>query len=170
MATLTLRRMADGGLNDQLAGGFYRYAVDESWLIPHFEKMLYDNAALLAVYAQAAHRHRRRSLRTRRGRDRCLELQALQSAQGGFYSSFDADSEGHEGKFYVWSREEVRGALSEREFAAFAPCFGLDGPANFEGSWHLHVATPLQEIADAIGRPASRRWPCCSARRARNCW
>ena len=151
MTTLTLRRMADGGLNDQLTGGFYRYAVDESWLIPHFEKMLYDNAALLAVYAQAALATGDAAFARVAGETAAWSLQALQSAEGGFYSSFDADSEGHEGKFYVWSREEVRGALSEREFAAFAPCFGLDKPANFEGSWHLYVATPLQEIADAIG-------------------
>jgi uncharacterized protein YyaL (SSP411 family) len=151
MTTLTLRRMADGGLNDQLSGGFYRYAVDEFWLIPHFEKMLYDNAALLAVYAQATLATGDPGFARVTGETAAWCLQALQSPQGGFYSSFDADSEGHEGKFYVWSREEVRGALSEREFSAFAPCFGLDKPANFEGSWHLYVATPLQEIADSIG-------------------
>ncbi len=151
MTTLTLRRMADGGLNDQLTGGFYRYAVDEFWLIPHFEKMLYDNAALLAVYAQAALATGDSGFARVAGETALWSLQALQSPEGGFYSSFDADSEGHEGKYYVWSREEVRAALSEREFAAFAPCFGLDKPANFEGSWHLYVATPLQEVADAIG-------------------
>jgi uncharacterized protein len=151
MTTLTLRRMADGGLNDQLTGGFYRYTVDEFWLIPHFEKMLYDNAALLAVYAQAALATGDSGFARVAGETALWSVQALQSPEGGFYSSFDADSEGHEGKYYVWSREEVRAALSEREFAAFAQCFGLDKPANFEGSWHLYVATPLQEVADSIG-------------------
>ncbi len=151
MTTLTLRRMADGGVNDQLTGGFYRYAVDEFWLIPHFEKMLYDNAALLAVYAQTMLATGDLGFARVAGETAAWSLEALQSAEGGFYSSFDADSEGHEGKFYVWNREEVRGALSEREFAAFAACFGLDRPANFEGSWHLYVARPLQEIADAMG-------------------
>jgi hypothetical protein len=152
MTTLTLRRMADGGVNDQLTGGFYRYAVDEFWLIPHFEKMLYDNAALLAVYAQATLATGDPGFARVAGETAAWSLQALQSPEGGFYSSFDADSEGHEGTFYVWSREEVRGALSEREFAAFAPCFGLDKPANFEGSWHLYVATPpLREIASSLG-------------------
>jgi uncharacterized protein len=151
MTTLTLRRMADGGLNDQLTGGFYRYAVDEFWLIPHFEKMLYDNSALLAVYAQAALATGEPGFARVAAETAAWSMHALQSPEGGFYSSFDADAEGHEGKFYVWSREEVRGALSEREFAAFAPYFGLDKPANFEGSWHLYVASPLREIATALG-------------------
>ena len=140
MATFTLRRMADGGINDQLGGGFCRYSVDEYWMIPHFEKMLYDNGALLAVYADAAlasgdARHARVAQAIAG-----WVLREMQSPEGGYYSSLDADSEGHEGKFYVWDREEVRAALSAEEFAVFAPRFGLDQPANFEGRWHLRVA------------------------------
>jgi uncharacterized protein len=152
IATLTLRRMADGGINDQLGGGFCRYSVDEQWMIPHFEKMLYDNAALLATYADAA-------LATG---DPCYArvaqataawvLGEMQSPQGGFYSSLDADSEGHEGKFYVWAREQVRGALSAEEFVVFAARFGLDQSANFEGHWQLRVVAATADIARQSGR------------------
>jgi uncharacterized protein len=152
MATLTLRRMAAGGIFDQLGGGFCRYSVDEHWMIPHFEKMLYDNGALLATYATAA----------RAGRDslyaRVVEqtagwvLREMQSPEGGCYSSLDADSEGHEGRFYVWDREEVRAALSADEFAVFAPRFGLDREANFEGRWQLHVVAASEDIARQLGR------------------
>src|SRR5213078_1234750 len=152
MATLTLRRMAEGGINDQLGGGFCRYSVDEYWMIPHFEKMLYDNGALLAVYAQAAlatgdpsHARVARSIAD-------WTLREMQSPEGGYYSSLDADSEGHEGKFYAWDRDEVRKALSAEEFAVFAPCFGLDGEANFEGRWHLRVVAATSDIARQAGR------------------
>jgi len=167
MATLTLRRMADGGINDQLGGGFCRYSVDERWMIPHFEKMLYDNAALLAVYADAA-------LATGDADDARVAhvtadwvLREMQSPQGGYYSSLDADSEGHEGKFYVWDREEVRAALSEQEYAAFALRFGLDQPANFEGQWHLYVATGIDEIAQRLGRAREEVAALIEAARAR---
>jgi len=154
MASFTLRRMGDGGICDQLGGGFCRYSVDERWMIPHFEKMLYDNGALLAVYANsslasvdASYTHV--VLETAR-----WALREMQSPEGGFYSSLDADSEGHEGKFYVWDREEVRHALSTEELAVFAPRFGLDSPANFEGRWHLYVNATVEQIAAAVQRPA----------------
>jgi uncharacterized protein YyaL (SSP411 family) len=152
MATLTLRRMAAGGINDQLDGGFCRYAVDATWTIPHFEKMLYDNAALLAVYAQAAlatgdAEYAQVALATAD-----WTLRAMQSAEGGYYSSLDADSEGHEGKFYVFDREEVRAALSAEEFAVFAPHYGLTAPPNFEGRWHLFTAVPVEELATSSAR------------------
>jgi uncharacterized protein YyaL (SSP411 family) len=152
MATFTLRHMAEGGINDQLGGGFCRYSIDESWMIPHFEKMLYDNGALLAVYAHAALAsgdpfYARTALETAE-----WTVREMQSPEGGYYSSLDADSEGHEGKFYVWDRGEVSAALSTDEFAVFAPRFGLDRPANFEGRWHLHVYAPLEEIAQRVAR------------------
>jgi uncharacterized protein YyaL (SSP411 family) len=152
MATFTLRRMAEGGINDQLGGGFCRYSVDESWMIPHFEKMLYDNGALLAAYAQAALAggdpfYARVALETA-----AWTVREMQSPEGGYYSSLDADSEGHEGKFYAWDRGEVSAALSADEFAVFAPRFGLDRPANFEGRWHLHVCSPVDEIAQRVAR------------------
>ena len=167
MATLTLRRMAQGGINDQLGGGFCRYSVDERWMIPHFEKMLYDNGALLAAYADAAlasgdpfHVHIASDTAD-------WVLREMQSPEGGFYSSLDADSEGHEGKFYVWDRDEVRAALSAEEFAAFAPRFGLDGEANFEGRWHLRVAAAVAEIARQLGRPPQEVEALIAAARAK---
>ena len=152
MATLTLRRMAEGGINDQLGGGFCRYSVDEYWMIPHFEKMLYDNGALLAAYAHAA-LVGGDALYGRVAHETAdWVLREMQSPQGGFYSSLDADSEGDEGKFYVWDREEVRAALTPEEFAVFAPRFGLDRPANFEGHWNLYVAASMEEIARQVKR------------------
>jgi uncharacterized protein len=151
MGTLTLRRMAEGGINDQLGGGFCRYSVDEYWMIPHFEKMLYDNAALLAAYADAALASGDALFAGVAHATADWVLREMQSAEGGYYSSLDADSEGHEGKFYVWDREEVRAALSADEFAAFAPRFGLEGPPNFEGRWHLRVAATIEDIARQLG-------------------
>jgi uncharacterized protein YyaL (SSP411 family) len=142
MATLTLTRMAEGGIYDQLGGGFARYSVDDAWMIPHFEKMLYDNGQLLSMYAWA-------SLATgdavfaRVASDTADWLIRDMRAPGGaFYSSLDADSEGHEGRFYVWSDAEVRSLLSAEEYAAFAPRFGLERNANFDGQWHLHACAP----------------------------
>jgi uncharacterized protein YyaL (SSP411 family) len=152
MATLSLRRMAEGGINDQLGGGFCRYSVDEYWMIPHFEKMLYDNGALLAVYADAALASGDAEYARVAQRTADWVLREMQSPEGGYYSSLDADSEGHEGSFYVWDREQVRSALSADEFAAFAPRFGLDQPANFEGRWHLRIVAASSDIAVQLGR------------------
>jgi uncharacterized protein len=167
MATLTLRRMAEGGINDQLGGGFCRYSVDQSWMIPHFEKMLYDNGALLAVYAQAALASSDPLYARVAQETAAWILREMQSPQGGYFSSLDADSEGHEGKFYVWDREEVRAALTPEEFALFAPRFGLDKPANFEGHWHLYVAASLEDIGRQAGRPAGEVEVLLSAARAK---
>jgi uncharacterized protein len=152
MATLTLRRMADGGINDQLGGGFCRYSVDEYWMIPHFEKMLYDNGALLAAYAEAALAGGDTAYAEVADSIAAWVLREMQSPEGGYYSSLDADSEGHEGRFYVWDREEVRAALTAEEFAVFAPRYGLDRQANFEGRWHLYVAASLEDVARTAGR------------------
>ena len=153
MATLTLRRMADGGINDQLGGGFCRYAVDESWMIPHFEKMLYDNGELLGAYAQAALATGDAEYGAVAEAIAAWTLREMQADAGGYYSSLDADSEGHEGKFYVWQRAEVEAVLSAAELAVFAPRYGLDRPANFEGEWHLYAARPLAEVAAAAQQP-----------------
>ncbi len=147
MATLTLRRMGEGGINDQLGGGFSRYSVDDYWMIPHFEKMLYDNGALLSVYADAAVATGDTFYADVAARTADWAMREMQSPEGGYYSSFDADSEGHEGKFYVWNKDEVRRALTDSEYGVFAPHFGLDHEANFEGRWHLHVFQPIDAIA-----------------------
>jgi len=154
MATLTLRRMGEGGLNDQLGGGFCRYSVDQFWMIPHFEKMLYDNGALLAVYAQAAIATGDPFYARVAATTADWALREMRAPQGAFYSSLDADSEGHEGKFYVWDVKEVRELLPAAQFAPFAARFGLDREPNFEGLlWHLHAWRPLDEIARELDRP-----------------
>jgi len=152
MATLTLRRMGDGGINDQLGGGFARYSVDEYWMIPHFEKMLYDNGALLAVYAEAAVATGDSFYGRIAAETATWASREMQAPEGGFYSSYDADSEGHEGKFYVWDRDALRQALTAEEYAAFAPHFGLDRNPNFEGHWHLHVFKSMEDVAASLGQ------------------
>jgi uncharacterized protein len=151
MATLTLRRMGDGGINDQLGGGFARYSVDEYWMIPHFEKMLYDNGALLAVYAETAVATGDPFFARIAADTATWAIREMQAPEGGFYSSYDADSEGHEGKFYVWDGEVVRQALTTEEYATFAPHFGLDRAPNFEGHWHLHVFKSVEDVATSLG-------------------
>ncbi len=151
MASLTLTRMAEGGIYDQLGGGFARYAVDASWMIPHFEKMLYDNAQLLCEFARA-HRATGETLFAKTAHETAdWLLRDMRSPTGGFYSSLDADSEGHEGRFYVWSPTQVQSHLAPREYAAFSRRFGLDRAANFEGEWHLHTFAAIEEIAAALG-------------------
>jgi len=151
MATLTLTRMAEGGIFDHLAGGFCRYSVDAQWSIPHFEKMLYDNGALLANYASAALATGETLFARTAGQTAAWLLADMRAPGGGFYSSRDADSEGHEGRYYIWTPAQVAAALTAEEFAAFAPRYGLDREANFEGSWHLRVSRSLEEIAAALG-------------------
>ena len=150
MATLTLTRMAEGGIADQLGGGFSRYSVDDFWMIPHFEKMLYDNALLLAEYARAAVATGEALFFKVAGETADWVLRDMRSPEGGFYSSLDADSEGHEGKFYVWNRTEVQALLTAAEYAAFARRFGLDREANFEGEWHLHCYEPMDAGAQSL--------------------
>jgi uncharacterized protein len=154
MASLTLTRMADGGIYDQLGGGFSRYSTDAEWMIPHFEKMLYDNAQLLCEYARAS-LATGEALFTRIAAETAdWVLRDMRSPEGGFYSSLDADSEGHEGKFYVWTPAEVQALLTAEEYAAFSRRFGLDRGANFEGAWHLHVYESIDTLAGALGASA----------------
>ena len=152
MATLTLRRMGDGGIYDHLGGGFARYSVDEYWMIPHFEKMLYDNGALLAVYADAAIATGDPFYARVAGETAAWTLREMQAPEGGYYSSYDADSEGEEGRFYVWDREAVKQDLPPAKYSAFAPHFGLDRAPNFEERWHLHVFKSIQEVAESLGK------------------
>jgi uncharacterized protein YyaL (SSP411 family) len=154
MASLTLTRMAEGGIYDQLGGGFARYSVDAAWMIPHFEKMLYDNGQLLCEYARA-HLATGEALFAKVAHETAdWVLRDMCAAEGSFYSSLDADSEGHEGKFYVWSRGEVQSLLTPREYGAFSARFGLDRGANFEGEWHFHTYASLGDIAGALKESA----------------
>ena len=148
MATLTLTRMAEGGLFDQLGGGFYRYSVDGHWAIPHFEKMLYDNALLLGAYAEATAATGELLFTEVAHRTADWMLTELRAPDGTFYSSLDADAAGIEGSYYVWEPPAVRQALSADEYAVFAPRHGLDLPSNFEGhAHHLIIATSLDALA-----------------------
>jgi uncharacterized protein len=146
MALLTLRRMCEGGIYDHLGGGFCRYSTDAQWTIPHFEKMLYDNGPLLLLLADGWLTGGDALLR------RCAEetagwiMREMQSPEGGYYSSIDADSEHQEGKFYVWSRDEVRALLMPSEFALVERHYGLDRPPNFEQQhWHLRITVPVAD-------------------------
>ena len=154
MATLTLTRMAEGGVYDQLGGGFARYSVDQFWMIPHFEKMLYDNGALLASYAEATLATGEPLFRRIARETGDWMLREMQDEEnGGFYSAYDADSEGHEGKFYVWTRDEVKEVLAPLEWNVFSRRFGLDQEPNFEGAWHAHVFVSLEQIAKELDLP-----------------
>ncbi|MHB8471773.1 MAG: thioredoxin domain-containing protein [Gammaproteobacteria bacterium] len=156
MAVLTLTRMGQGGIFDQLGGGFARYSVDEQWMIPHFEKMLYDNGPLLVLYSHAAIATGD-ALFARVARETAQwVIREMQSPEGGYYSSLDADSEGEEGKFYVWSQDEVRRLISEAEYPVFARRFGLDRDANFEGHWNLHGYVDVTTVAGELGLDAAR--------------
>ncbi len=159
MCALTLTRMAEGGIYDQLGGGFCRYSVDGEWMIPHFEKMLYDNGPLLALYAQLWQVSGEDQYRKVATETANWALRDMQSPDGGFYSALDADSEGVEGRFYVWTREEARQLLADDEYRVFAARFGLDEPPNFEGEWHLRVTKSIDDIATAenIGTSHVRR-------------
>jgi uncharacterized protein YyaL (SSP411 family) len=150
MATLTLTRMAQGGIYDQLGGGFSRYSVDGSWMIPHFEKMLYDNAQLLCEYSRASLATGEPLFARIAAETAAWVLRDMRSPEGGFYSSLDADSAGHEGRFYVWNRAEVETLLTAEEYPAFARRFGLDREPNFEGAWHLRIVAPVDEIAATL--------------------
>jgi len=154
MVLHTLRCMAEGGIYDQLGGGFSRYSVDERWAIPHFEKMLYDNGPLLRLYADAWLVSEEPLFKRVAEETAGWVMREMQSSDGGYYSSLDADSEHEEGKFYVWSPAEVSRHTTAAEYAVVAAHYGLEQPANFEGAhWHLLVAQPLDEVAAALGRP-----------------
>ncbi|HEX9058275.1 MAG TPA: thioredoxin domain-containing protein [Ktedonobacterales bacterium] len=147
LVRLTLDAMADGGVYDQVGGGFHRYSTDERWLVPHFEKMLYDNALLARAYLAAwqmtgDERYRRVCTHT-------LDyvLREMTDPEGGFYATQDADSEGVEGKFYVWSRDELRSALGEDDFAVIERLWGVTERGNFEGHNILHGARSVSEVA-----------------------
>jgi hypothetical protein len=155
ICSLTLTRMAEGGIYDQLGGGFCRYSVDAEWEIPHFEKMLYDNGPLLALYAQLCQVSGDDLYRRVASETADWVLRDMLSPEGGFYSTLDADSEGDEGRFYVWTPDEVRALLTDDEFKVIAARFGLDRAPNFEGRWHLRVAKSIQAVAESCGLPES---------------
>jgi len=167
MATLSLTRMAEGGLFDQLGGGFCRYSVDRYWMIPHFEKMLYDNGTLLALYAQAAVATGDVLFRRTAEETAAWALREMRDPAGGFHAALDADSEGHEGRFYAWRRDEVQSLLGADEYRVLARRYGLDREPNFEGAWHLHCFVPLAQVAEEAGLEPARAAELLDAGRAK---
>ncbi|MEW6056117.1 MAG: thioredoxin domain-containing protein [Bdellovibrionota bacterium] len=160
--TLTLSKMAQKGIYDQLGGGFHRYSVDESWSVPHFEKMLYDNACLLKLYSEVlvnstseelSNEDRELYLRVVRETSAYV-LREMASESGGFYSTQDADSEGVEGKFFVWDPKSIREILSEEEAASFLLRYGVTEAGNFEhqGQTVLFLDRTSSEIASTLGK------------------
>jgi uncharacterized protein YyaL (SSP411 family) len=154
MALFTLDRMALGGIYDQIGGGFCRYSVDDRWMIPHFEKMLYDNGPLLSLYSEAWAATGKPLYRRIVEQTAAWAMREMQAPEGGFYSSLDADSEGEEGRFYVWTPEQVRELLSEEEYRVLAPHLGFDREANFEGRWHAHLCADLDSLGERLGLDA----------------
>jgi uncharacterized protein YyaL (SSP411 family) len=147
MVEHTARKMSEGGMYDQLGGGFHRYSVDAKWLVPHFEKMLYDNALLSRMYL---HLYQvTKNADARRIAEETLDYVAreMTDGAGGFYSSQDADSEGEEGKFFVWSRAEVIDALGDQDGIIFCDYFDVTQAGNFEGHNILHVTRSMEDVA-----------------------
>ncbi|MGB7203758.1 MAG: thioredoxin domain-containing protein [Pyrinomonadaceae bacterium] len=143
MVTHTLGKMACGGIYDQLGGGFHRYAVDAIWLVPHFEKMLYDNAQLVRVYLHA-HQVTGKELYKRIAVETLEYIKReMLDASGGFYSAQDADSEGEEGKFFVWTQEEIVESLGDEEARNFNTYHDVTAAGNFEGKNILNVKKPV---------------------------
>jgi uncharacterized protein len=172
MATFTLEKMAGGGMYDQLAGGFHRYATDAAWLVPHFEKMLYDNGLLAVAYVEAFQATGRGDL-ARVARETLDYLaREMTAPDGGFYSATDADSQGAdgisaEGKFFVWSKQEIEKVIGPgAEAARFVAHYGVTAGGNFEGENILHVARPdetawaaLADARAALSAVRARRPP-----------
>ncbi|MGB3330179.1 MAG: thioredoxin domain-containing protein [Thermomicrobiales bacterium] len=159
MAIATLDHMANGGIHDQLGGGFARYAVDRTWLVPHFEKMLYDNGQLMSLYLDAWRLTGEIRHCTVAEGIADWVLREMTAPDGGFYAALDADSDGEEGAFYVWTRAEVDrvlgDALTPEEIDVVCLHFGIDEGGNFEGKTILSIVRPITELSDQLDRPES---------------
>ena len=158
MALLTLRKMAEGGLYDQIGGGFFRYSVDAGWRIPHFEKMLCENGVLLALYADALAMTGEPLFRRVVEDTASFVIREMQAATGGFHASLAADdAQGREGQFYLWESEPLRLALSPNEWDVCAAHWGLVDAPGFEGRhWHLRVARTAAALAATLRRPEAQ--------------
>ena len=151
MAELTLEKMARGGMYDQLGGGFHRYSTDAVWLVPHFEKMLYDNAQLVVAYLEAYQATKKPFYSEIAAETLDYVLREMYDAdKGGFYSAQDADSEGVEGKFFVWSLDEVDRILGRENAEVFCEFYDITGSGNFEGENIPHIQTPLDVFANKL--------------------
>lgn len=151
IAETTLEKMAEGGIYDQLGGGFHRYSVDRIWLVPHFEKMLYDNAQLLRSNLHAWQITGRDLFRRVINETTDYVLREMTSPEGGFYSTQDADSEGEEGKFFVWTIGEVEAILGKEDAVLFGQVYGVTARGNFEGHTILNIVRPVEQVAKSAG-------------------
>lgn len=149
MVEHTARRMAEGGMYDQLGGGFHRYSTDAKWLVPHFEKMLYDNALLSRLYLHLYQQTGEDFYRRVAQETLDYVLREMTDESGGFYSTQDADSEGHEGKFFVWTPDEVKEILGKEDGALFCSFYDITPGGNFEDKSIPNINDPLEEIAKA---------------------
>ncbi len=145
---LTLEKMGQGGIYDQLGGGFHRYSVDDHWLVPHFEKMLYDNALLARLYLEAYQLTRKPFYRRITEETLNYVTREMTSPEGGFYSTQDADSEGEEGKFFTWEPGELRTLLGNKDSELFCRYYGVTGTGNFDGTNILHVARSVEDLSE----------------------
>lgn len=143
----TCQKMANGGMYDQLGGGFHRYSTDAKWLVPHFEKMLYDNALLSRLYLHYFQVSQAPAARETVEGILDYVLREMTDPAGGFYSTQDADSEGHEGKFFVWDINEIRDALGDRDASLFSSYYNITESGNFEGKNIPNVTRTLEEVA-----------------------
>ena len=148
---LSLERMARGGIYDQLGGGFHRYSTDAIWLVPHFEKMLYDNALLSRLYLHAYQLTGDPEHRRIVGETLDYVLREMTSPEGGFYSTQDADSEGVEGKYFVWTPGEIEGVLGEERAEVFCRYYGVSQGGNFEGRSILSIPQQPRDVAQGLG-------------------
>jgi uncharacterized protein len=155
---LTLRQMANGGIYDQLGGGFARYSVDEYWLVPHFEKMLYDNALLARLYLEAYEATGDGFYRRIAEETLDYVMRDMRSPEGGFYSAEDADSEGVEGKFYVWTPEEIEATLEPEDAKLAERYWDVTERGNFEGKNILNVPRPPEAVATEFGLSTEELW------------
>ncbi len=154
MVEKTLEKMANGGIYDHLGGGFHRYSVDERWLIPHFEKMLYDNALLSRTYFETYQATRKERYRHVAEEVLHYVIREMKSPEGGFYSTQDADSEGEEGKFYVWTRDQIKEVLGKEKGTPFCAHYGITPQGNFEGgSSVLNIDSSLEKTSQLYGIP-----------------
>jgi len=155
MVVHTLTKMAQGGIYDHLGGGFHRYSVDAKWLVPHFEKMLYDNAQLLRIYAHAYTLTREPLFKSVIEETLGYLLREMFHPQGGFYSTQDADSEGDEGKFFVWTGEEINRLLGEADGEIFCRMYDVGEPGNFDGQSILHPILTVDQASKFFRKESS---------------
>ncbi len=148
MLYFTLDRLAAGGIHDQLGGGFHRYSTDRFWRVPHFEKMLYDNAQLADVYVAAYKASNNQLYRAVAEDIFTFVLRDLTDSQGAFYSALDAETDGVEGQYYVWSRDEVKKTLEPDDVRLLAQHFGMDRESNFEHGYVFEVVRPVSKLAE----------------------